>query len=51
MARYDRDGNNVLDRGELTALLTELNDGNKVTRAEVDAVMCAPRRDLDYTCT
>ena len=46
MARYDRDGNNVLDRGELTALLTELNDGNPVDPAEADSVMCAPRREL-----
>ena len=37
----------MLDRGELTALLTELNDGNPVDPSEVEAVMFAPRRDLD----
>ena len=47
LARYDQDGNNVLDRGELTALLTELNDGNRVDPAEVEGVMFAPRRDQD----
>ena len=37
----------MLDRRELTALLTELNDGNRVDPSEVEAVMFAPRRDLD----